>query len=325
MKVRVLRRRAHQKCPRDPGPAQCGCAEPAGSDANDLKSTSLDGMKARRDPYWRMSIRHVALVAVGGFAVACRPHPAKAPEAVKDEPSAPSVASPLNATYQFESQSIALVNGQVSISSARTEIRQVGEIVQGDVDGDAAADAIFVVNVESGGSGSFQYLTAALSRGDQFQGLNFVFLGDRIVTESLLVRRGVIEVSYLTRGPSEPMSARPSVRKLGYSILDGDQLQKLIVLDEGEQLFEALVTIGGEVRAMRPCNTDKRAWISGKSPALRAIITTRESVTAKPYTPMLMVLVGRLSNERDKSEFGSAYQMTFYATQLVRSLPQSTC
>lgn len=77
---------------------------------------------------------------------------------------------------------------------------------------------------ESGGSGTFYYLAAALGSKDKCIGTNAIFLGDRIASQSTNFQNGEIIVNYADRNPDEPMTEIPSVGVSKYFKITGNQL-----------------------------------------------------------------------------------------------------
>jgi len=108
-------------------------------------------------------------------------------------------------------------------SAMKTVILLGGERAFGDLDGDGTEDAAVTLTVDPGGSGTFVYLAAVLNENGTARPVASVFLGDRIPVESLSVRSGKITVTTLTRGPGEPMAAKPTI-----------EVERTFVLRDGE-------------------------------------------------------------------------------------------
>ncbi len=73
----------------------------------------------------------------------------------------------------------------------------------GDLDDDGIADAVVVVYINYGGSGTFINLVAVLDRGGAPVQAGRVLLGDRVPVESLTISSGEISVNMLTHGPGD--------------------------------------------------------------------------------------------------------------------------
>jgi heat shock protein HslJ len=123
---------------------------------------------------------------------------------------------PLNAVYILDDQRIPLQQGTASQpvapeSASIIETRVFGTPQYGDVNGDGLDDAVLWLQHNSGGSGTFFYIAAALYDGDSWQGTQALFLGDRIIPQSIEINNGVITIRYLERLQEEPMTA-PATR-----------------------------------------------------------------------------------------------------------------
>ena len=142
----------------------------------------------------------------------------KTVEAPKDLPPSPlSLAREalLDGTYTFDGKNITLTNGLseqtiVPGSASKVITRVFGEPVIGDLDQDGVDDAIFFVTQETGGSGTFFYVIAALRKGGAYQGLPAFLIGDRIAPQNISINKGIARVNYATRGASDAMSVETS-------------------------------------------------------------------------------------------------------------------
>lgn len=133
------------------------------------------------------------------------------------------VADYKDATYLIEGEPVTLEDGVSETEEATT--RHFGNELKTDLNGDGREDVVFLVTQETGGSGTFFYVLAALDTEYGFVGSDAYFLGDRIAPQSTNEsqnpqHKGVIVVNYADRAPGEPMSAQPSVGKSAYLKLD---------------------------------------------------------------------------------------------------------
>jgi len=242
-----------------------------------------------------------------------------------------STSDPLNTTYNVDGNDITLQNGHSEVAirpDSATKIRTYisGDVVEGDLDGDGDKDAALLIAHDPGGSGTFYYVAVAEKRNGCYPGTNAVLLGDRITPKDLRIRNGLVIAQYATRGSHEPMSSAPSVETLLYMAFDNDKLKALKPLGTDEQILEGRVIIGHEIRSFYPCTKKTEYWLSGDSPALREV-TARYQKTlpdAKPYTPLFMVLVGRIV-EKPHAGYGADYAGAFLVTQLVGVRPEANC
>jgi len=125
---------------------------------------------------------------------------------------------PFNTTYRIENQSVALSHGRAEVpaapgSAARVITTAYGEPVFGDLNRDGRDDAALFLRRETGGTGTFYYIAAAIFAEDGFEGTNAVLLGDRVVPQVLCIQNGLISVKYKGREMGQPMSEKPSILK----------------------------------------------------------------------------------------------------------------
>lgn len=146
-------------------------------------------------------------------------------------------ANPLNGTYLIDEQKITFVNGvseqEIAPGSAAKMVTRIfGEPVHADVNSDGQKDAIFFVSQETGGTGIFFYVAAALKQGSGYVPVDAIFLGDRIAPQNIVVTNGIAVVNYADRLEGEPMSAQPSMGRSRFFIVrDG-------AFVEGEQEWD---------------------------------------------------------------------------------------
>jgi len=269
-----------------------------------------------------------------GMAIAVTPHTKveTGPIETGRLQAAENVAvDPLNATYHLQGEIISLKNGRSEIASSPDSATKIttdilGDPVIGDLDADGDEDAALFLAHDPGGSGTFYYVAAALNENGRYRGTNAVLLGDRVIPEDLAIRDGFVEVRYSDRPAGEPMSTRPTVKKQSYATLDDGILHSLKPLGPGEQLVQGWVTIGHEVRTLRPCSMEQALWLSGASPALREIMARYQAALpgARPYTPLFVVLAGEMASSTQHG-LGANYEASFVASQLVSVGSKGNC
>ena len=148
--------------------------------------------------------------------------------------------SPRDATYVIDGQVIQLVDGIAQMpaapgSASQITTRYFGNVVEHDFDGDGTLDAVFLLTQETGGSGIFYYVVAALNKEGGYVGSQGFLLGDRIAPQSVEMGKGkIVVVNYADRKPGESFSTPPSVGKSVWLFLDTETLQ----FGEVEQNFE---------------------------------------------------------------------------------------
>ncbi len=146
------------------------------------------------------------------------------------EKQAPAAADHKDAEYRINGESVRLKDGVAEIeaapgSSSRITTRYFGNEYETDLDDDGREDVVFLVTQETGGSGIFYYVVAALNTDGGFVGSDGYLLGDRIAPQTIdaslnLRHRNVIVANYADRAMGEPMTAEPSVGKSAYLKLD---------------------------------------------------------------------------------------------------------
>lgn len=140
------------------------------------------------------------------------------------------ISNPKNATYTIDGKEVALINGVSEIaaapgSAAKITTRYFGNEVRADLNGDGREDSVFLLTQETGGSGTFFYVVAALDIGNGWVGSKGYFLGDRIAPQTTHMshnpsHQNVIVVNYVGREDGQSMAEQPSVGKSVWLKLD---------------------------------------------------------------------------------------------------------
>jgi heat shock protein HslJ len=152
------------------------------------------------------------------------------------QPQPPASAKDLkNTSYDVGGRRTDLVNGISEIevapgSASKVVTRYFGNEVTADLNDDGREDVAFILTQETGGSGTFFYVVAALNTESGYIGSQAFFLGDRIAPQTTELSRdpshkGVIIVNYAVRRPGEPMTAQPSQGKSIWLKLDSTSMQ----------------------------------------------------------------------------------------------------
>jgi len=136
-----------------------------------------------------------------------------------------------NAEYVIDGKAVKLTDGISEIdieegSASKITTRYFGNYVQKDLNNDGREDVVFLLTQETGGSGTFFYVVAALNTEDGYVGSQGLLLGDRIAPQTTQSGSGnIVIVNYTDRAPGEPMTAQPSVGKSIWLLLDIDTMQ----------------------------------------------------------------------------------------------------
>ena len=144
-----------------------------------------------------------------------------------------------NCEYVIDGKSVVLKEGQTekqvaSGSATIAATRIFDATTTGDLNGDGRDDVLVLLVQNSGGSGSFYYVAAALRTKDGYRGTNAILIGDRISPQTVEMRDRTITVNYADRYPWEGFAARPSVSRSRYFAVKNDELKEkpFAVLDQ---------------------------------------------------------------------------------------------
>lgn len=149
-----------------------------------------------------------------------------------------------NAEYVIKGERVRLRNGIAETElmpggASKVVTRYFGNELKTDLNNDGREDMVFIVTQETGGSGTFFYVVAALSTDHGYIGSDGYFLGDRIAPQSIDIspnprHKNVLVVNYADRAPQEPMTAKPSIGKSAYLKFNVERMQWGIVLPDFE-------------------------------------------------------------------------------------------
>ena len=121
--------------------------------------------------------------------------------------------------YRVENEIVQLTEGEYRIqaaedSAAERVVTLTDIIARGDLDGRDGKDAAVILVDDAGGSGTFYHLAALLRRETEFENIDTVFLGDRILVRSVTIddiTHG-ITVHALVRRDGDAMATPPEVQ-----------------------------------------------------------------------------------------------------------------
>lgn len=137
---------------------------------------------------------------------------------------------PSGATFSFDGEAVALVDGKGESTDAFLGLVSTTELLDerafGDLNGDSKDDVLVLLSQSGGGSGTFVYAAAFVSGPVGYKGSNAVFLGDRIEPTSISLSNGVATVTYLDRKEDEPFTAEPTVKTTKQFVYLGGEFQE---------------------------------------------------------------------------------------------------
>jgi len=188
------------------------------------------------------------------------PSPQPTPTALPPTPAPPlSSATLKNAVYRLvdfpdlgQGGSFQLENGEyhqaIAPGSASEMVVRLDRFAVGDLNGDGLADAVVLLGVNTGGSGTFMDLVALLNQGEE-QPLQAATrpLGYRTKVEGLQIASGRVQIEMVTHAPEDPLCCPSLHVKEEYRLQDGQLVT---------QLESTLFSLAREiVQSLRECDT----------------------------------------------------------------------
>lgn len=136
-----------------------------------------------------------------------------------------------DAEYLIGGERIRLQNGVSekttgSDSASPAVTRYFGNEVRRDLNDDGREDVVFLLTQETGGSGVFFYVVAAINTERGYVGSEGLLLGDRIAPQTTELGRGkIVIVNYADRAVGADFASQPSEGKSIWLLLDPETLQ----------------------------------------------------------------------------------------------------
>lgn len=171
-----------------------------------------------------------------------------------------------NISYDINGQTTTLRNGESEVeaapgSASKIVTKYFGNEIKKDLNGDGREDVVFILTQETGGSGVFFYVVAALATENGYEGSHALLLGDRVAPQTTKSGpENSIIVNYMIRTADEPMSASPSVDKSLRLVLNPTTMQ----FEEKEQNFEKVANSSQMSLTMKTWNWEKTEYNDGK-------------------------------------------------------------
>ena len=150
---------------------------------------------------------------------------------IYEQKQAVAVSDYKNVEFSIGGERIQLEEGVAEKESAPGSASKIvthyfGNVVMQDLNNDGREDAVFLVTQETGGSGTFFYVVAALNTERGYVGSEALLLGDRIAPQTTEKGPlGSVIVNYADRKPGEDFSVQPSLGKSIRLKLDVDSMQ----------------------------------------------------------------------------------------------------
>jgi heat shock protein HslJ len=143
-------------------------------------------------------------------------------------------SSPKNATYLIDGERYTLIKGRAEVESApnsasKNVVTMFGKPQFGDMNRDGEDDALVILTLTTGGSGTFYYAAIAANVNGEYQGTDAILLGDRITPQTHFVQNERGMVNYLVRNPGESFAIQPSLQQSLHLQLDKENLRLIQV------------------------------------------------------------------------------------------------
>jgi len=173
-----------------------------------------------------------------------------------------------NLSYAIDGETVTLKNGvsEVPIPDSASVVKTAyfGNEVKADMNGDGVADVAFILTQQTGGTGTFYYLAAALSTKNGYIGTNGFFLGDRIAPQTTEYINGQIVVNYADRHLGEAMTVAPSVGVSKFIVVKNNTLVEVpaapLSESEARSIAERNCVKGGEALRAGTYNENSKTW-----------------------------------------------------------------
>ncbi len=129
-------------------------------------------------------------------------------------------------TFTIDGERVKLIDGLAETpaapgSASKIRTKYFGNDLRTDLNNDGQEDIVFLLTQETGGSGIFYYVVAALNTENGYIGSDAVLLGDRIAPQTIEKGTGkIIIVNYADRKIGEPFTVAPSIGKTKWLLLD---------------------------------------------------------------------------------------------------------
>ena len=192
----------------------------------------------------------------------------------------PKFSDHKNTRYIIAGEQVLLVDGKAETeaapgSASKITTQYFGNDLNIDLNADGREDVVFFLTQQTGGSGVFYYVAAAINTEEGYMGTEAVLIGDRIAPQSIDNGGGnIILVNYAERKPGEPFTAAPSVGKT----------LKLKFNAGTMQFGEVANNFEGEVDSARmSLAMGKWIWVSAKLPDGKEILPRKAGTFAVTF------------------------------------------
>ena len=138
---------------------------------------------------------------------------------------------PEDALYIIDGVSYQLNNGEIEVSeisgsATKTKVKIFSSDKIFDINKDRQDDFAVILTRDPGASGTFYFISLALSSANGFVGTNSILLGDRIAPQNVNIKEEQIVVNYATRYPGDSFDVKPSFGVSKYFFLADNELKE---------------------------------------------------------------------------------------------------
>lgn len=147
-----------------------------------------------------------------------------------------SIATLENSAYRLDKKAVKLHNGEY-IETSRTKdnsqppydfMVDFSMSASGDLNNDGISDAVVVLAMNGGGSGSFSYLAAVLNQDGEPLNVDTVLIGISVDIKSIKIASGMIILDLLIHGFWDPMCCPEKKAHYEYKLVQSDKKYKLL-------------------------------------------------------------------------------------------------
>ena len=139
----------------------------------------------------------------------------------------------------------------------------------GDLNADGLEDAIALLAINTGGTGTFMHLAAVIQQAGGLTHAATLLLGDRVKVESLEIADGTLQVNMITHAPDDPLCCPTEQVTRTYTLQDN----RLVTPEQSQVLPLADATI--------------QALSAGDMAALASLVHPADGLRFSPYANVL--------------------------------------
>ena len=123
---------------------------------------------------------------------------------------------PSSATFNIDDEVVILSAGRnekpiTPGSKLMEETVLLEQFAYGDINSDDKEDTVLLLSRNGVGSGTFIYLAAYVSGPVTYKGSKAIFIGDRIIPQSISINQGIVTINYLDRKIEDSFNTAPSI------------------------------------------------------------------------------------------------------------------